>query len=152
MLVSFSLFLLSLIFILLTLISLPPSICLLPPSLLLFVYLHPLHVSSLLDSSFSPPPLSLSLIALSRPSLLLFVYLHPLHVSSLLDSSPFSLLPPFHSLYLSLIDLPKPSLSLPCLLPLSYFLFISTPYMCPLCLILLYIIPSSPPSFSHCSP
>ena len=44
-----------------------------PPSLLLFVYLHPLYVSSLLDSSlhypFSPPPPHLSLIAPPRPSL-----------------------------------------------------------------------------------
>ena len=81
-----------------------------------------------------------SLICLLPPSLLHFVHLHPLLVSSLLDSFPLFLLPP-HSL--SLIALPRPSLSTLSLPTLSYFLFISTPCMCPLCLILLYI--SLPP-------
>ena len=103
---------------------------------------------------FSLSSLSPSLICLLPPSLLLFVYLHPLHVSSLLDSSPLSLLPPPPTLSLSLSLLFLGPLSPLCLPTLSYFLFISTPCMCPLCLILLYIIPSTPPtlSFSHCSP
>ena len=69
--------------------------------------------------------------------LLLFVHLHPLNVSSLLDSFPLSPPPT-----LSLTILPRPSLSTLSLPTLSYFSFISTPCMCPLCLILLYIIPS----------